>query len=146
MGGAASFCTYLRSIWQLYTQLSVHFPVAMEICNQIGIWSITYFLMFLTFCNITNFNMRLRLHLSWFARNIAHSILSLHSSAVSYFNLETFDFFGKFHSLRICKRLSLFIDISYIQHLAHKFYNWLRFVKGSGRDWNINEGRSVTRS
>lgn len=36
VGGAASFCTYLRSIWQLYTQLSVHFPVAMEICNQVN--------------------------------------------------------------------------------------------------------------
>lgn len=36
VGGAASFCTYLRSIWQLYIQLSVHFPVVMEICNQIS--------------------------------------------------------------------------------------------------------------
>lgn len=36
VGGAASFCTYLRSIWQLYTQLSVHFPIAMEICNKIN--------------------------------------------------------------------------------------------------------------
>lgn len=37
VGGAASFCTYLRSIWQLYTQLSVRFPVAMEICNRIAL-------------------------------------------------------------------------------------------------------------
>lgn len=126
--GAASFCTYLRSIWQLYTQLSVHFPVAMEICNEINNNDISPCF---TFCS---YNIRLRLHLSWFACNIAYSILSLHSSAVSYFNLETLDFFGKFHSLRIREWLSLFINISDIQHFAHKFYNWLRFVEGSGRD------------
>lgn len=85
--------------------------------------------------------MRLRLHLSWFTCNIAHSILSFHSSAMSYFNLETFDFFGKFHSLRIRERLSLFINISNIQYFAHEFYNWLRFVEGSGRDWNVNESK-----
>lgn len=31
VGGAISFCTYLRNIWQLYIRLFVHFPVAMEI-------------------------------------------------------------------------------------------------------------------
>lgn len=33
VGGATSFCTYLRNIWQLYIRLFVHFPVAMEICK-----------------------------------------------------------------------------------------------------------------
>lgn len=31
---ATSFYTYLKSIWQLYTRPSVHYPVAMESCNS----------------------------------------------------------------------------------------------------------------
>lgn len=132
--GAISFCTYLRNIWQLYIRLFVHFPVAMEICKLI-LQRCIFLILYLDNDHLLyHVNIYLRLHLSWFTCNIAHSILSLHSSAVSYFNLETLDFFGKFYSLRICQWFSLFVDISDIQYFAHKFYNRLRFVEGSGRD------------
>lgn len=92
---------------------------------------------------IYHFEMYLRLHLGWFTCNIAHSIFSLHSSAVSYLDLETLYFFGKFHSLRIRQWLPLLIDISYIQHLAHKFYDRLCFVEGGGRNW-MNKRKQVS--
>lgn len=54
---------------------------------------------------------------------------------MSYLDLETLYFFGKFHSLRIRQWFPLFVYISDIQHLAHKLYDRLCFVEGSGRNW-----------
>jgi len=36
VGDVISFYTYLKSIWQPYIRLSVHYPVVTEICKLIN--------------------------------------------------------------------------------------------------------------
>lgn len=47
----------------------------------------------------------------------------------------TFDFFCKFHSLRVCQGFLLFFYAFEIQDLAHKLNYRLGFVERSGRNW-----------
>lgn len=46
----------------------------------------------------------------------------------------TFDFFCKFHSLRVCQGFLLFFYAFEIQDLAHKLNYRLGFVERSGRN------------
>jgi len=50
------------------------------------------------------------------------------------FNFQTFYFLGEFNSLRVGKRLPLFIDISYVQHLTHELNHRLRLVESRCRN------------
>ena len=47
-------------------------------------------------------------------------IFSSHCSAVSYFDLQTFDFFGELDTLRVGQGFTLLRNVSDIQDFAHE--------------------------
>lgn len=51
-------------------------------------------------------------------------------------NLQTLYFLGEFDSLRVSKRLSLFVDIPDIKHLTHELNHRLRFVESRCRNYS----------
>ena len=60
------------------------------------------------------------LHLCRFPCDVADSIFSTHCSAMSDFNLQTFDFFGEFDTLGIGQRFSLLRYVSDVEYFTHE--------------------------
>ena len=60
------------------------------------------------------------LHLCRFPCDVAYSIFSTHCSAMSDFNLQTFDFFGELDTLRVGQGFTLLRNVSDIQDFAHE--------------------------
>lgn len=86
------------------------------------------------------------MHLRGSTCHIAYSVFSFHCATVGDFNLKPLDFFCEFDSLRVRQWFSLVINIPNIQDFAHEFYDWLCFVEGSCRYWNIMSYKDVGRS
>ena len=77
------------------------------------------------------------LHLRGPPRHVTHAVLPAHAAAVRDLDLQTLDLLGELHPLRVGQRLSLLVDVSDVQNLAHELDDWLSLVEGSGRHVDV---------